>query len=258
MKSKYILGITLVVIVAILVIVLFQISRTSDQSLLQRFTMASLPGNQVAVGLVPEENIVLPAYYYASPGKVGNRGVVLLHGLGASHEVWNDYAAQLQANNFEVMTFDFRGHGEATGKWEEFSQDDIDKFTDDAREAIHYLRDVNKDMDIALIGSSIGANVAMEVAADDPTIKAVVLLSPAKEYHGISIVDDNAQFTRPALYGVSEADAGSFKDTQDLYESARSTKKELKTFPKSGHGHKLIANESDFAAYIITWLDAVL
>lgn len=258
MKSKYILGITLIVIVVVLGIVVLRMSQNSNQSLLQRFTMASLPGNQVAVGLVPEENVVLPAYYYASPGKVGNRGVVLLHGLGASHEVWNDYAAQLQASNFEVMTFDFRGHGEATGKWEEFSQDDIDKFVDDAREAIHYLRDVNKDMDIVLVGSSIGANVAMKVAADDPTIKAVVLLSPAKEYHGVSIVDDNTQFTRPVLYSVSEADSDSFQDTQDLFSASRSTKKELKTFPKSGHGHKLIVNESDFGTYIITWLDTIL
>ncbi len=258
MKSKYTLGILVVIGVAVLRFVIYQLSTKSDQSLLNRFTLASLPGSQVAVGLVPEEGVVLPAYYYASPGKVENRGVVLLHGLGASHAIWNDYAAQLQANNFEVITFDFRGHGEATGNWEEFSQDDIDKFANDAREAIHYLRDINKDIEIILIGSSIGANVAMQVAADDPTIKAVVLLSPANEYHGISIVEDNAQFTRPILYSVSEADADSFKDTAELFESTRSIKKELKTFPKSGHGHKILFNEPDFRDYIITWLNTVL
>lgn len=258
MKSKYILGIVVVSIVIILSVAGYWIIQHPDQSLLNRFTLASLPGTQVPVGLVPEDDVVLPAYYYASPGKVENRGVVLLHGFGASHTVWNEYAADLQSNNFEVMTLDFRGHGEATGNWEEFSQDDIRKFSDDAREAIEYLRDVNQDMEIALIGSSIGANVAMDVAASDPTIKAVVLLSPAKEYHGISIVDANANFARPILYSVSEGDVDSFKDTQFLYESTKSTQKLLKTFPKSGHGHKLVYNEPALADEIINWLNGVL
>lgn len=258
MKSKYLLGIVIVTILILLSAAGYWMIQHPGQSLIDRFTLASLPGTQVAVGLVPEENIVLPAYYYASPGKVENRGVVMLHGFGASHAVWNDYAAQLQANNFEVMTLDFRGHGEATGNWEEFSQEDIRKFSDDAKEAIEYLRDVNEDMDIVLIGSSIGANVALEVAANDPTINGVVLLSPAKEYHGISIVDTNANFTRPILYSVSEGDTDSFNDTQFLYESTKSTQKMLRTFPKSGHGHKLVYNEPDLADEIINWLNGIL
>lgn len=258
MKSKHLLVSIVFIILLGLAIILVVLNRNTDRSLVDRLTLASLPGDQVEVGLVPEEGVILPAYYYASPGKVENRGVIFLHGLGESHEVWNEYAAKLQAENFEVMTFDFRGHGEASGTWEEFSQNDINQFTVDAQEAIHYLRDVNADMDIALIGSSLGANIAMQVAAADPSINAVVLLSPANEYHGVSIVDINAQFSRPVFYSVSDADNPSAKDTKNLYKHVQSTRKELKTFPKSGHGHKLLQNEPQLGDDIIYWLNEVL
>ena len=62
-----------------------------------------------------EDGVLIKGTWYQSP-KGGNSPVVLiLHDWGSdrSKNEWVNLATQLQKNNFHVLTFDFRGHGES-------------------------------------------------------------------------------------------------------------------------------------------------
>lgn len=208
----------------------------------------------VKVGLVPEPGMSIAGRYYA-PGKVEDRGVILLHMLGGSQNDWNDFAQQLQAQHFAVMTLDFRGHGESSGNWKTMTDVDFNKLVDDAAEAIEYLHDINSHMRMAVVGASIGANVAMQLADQSEAVTSVVLLSPSTNYHGVDITAINQTLAEPILYVSSQDDEQSFVPTQQLYDASPSTDKVFKTYKQGGHGTKLLQHTPALHSAIIDWLN---
>lgn len=216
------------------------------------------PKDYVAVGLVPESGITLAGRYYPSAGKVEDRGVILLHQLGGSQNDWTKFAQKLQRENFEVITLDFRGHGESSGDWEQMTTADYAQLVDDAAEAIEYLQDINGNMRIAVVGASIGANVALELADQSDVITTAVLLSPSKNYKGIDITTINKNIMQPVLYVASQDDQESAMDTEKLHKASGSTQKTLKIYPQGGHGIKLLQHTKELRLYIIDWLNQTL
>lgn len=218
---------------------------------------ANAPLDFVQVGLVPEEGVSVSGRYYASPGKVEKRGVILLHMLGGTQNAWKPLVRSLHDANYEVMTLDFRGHGESSGDWQAMTDAEYAKLVDDAAEAVEYLRDIDSDMHIAVVGASIGANVAVQLADRDPSISAVALLSPALSYHGITITDAAATFDRPIYFITSQTDDQSLQATTELYESSSSAGKQLKSYKKGGHGTELLTHQ-DLDDLLIDWFAEVL
>jgi pimeloyl-ACP methyl ester carboxylesterase len=95
---------------------------------------------------------------------------VLIHGLTGSQREWEAVAARL-ADRFRVVTYDHRCHGEssrsADHSWSAFVND---------------LRALLADFelrDVTLVGHSIGAGIALEVAMGDEDCRALVLLDGA-------------------------------------------------------------------------------
>lgn len=252
MKSKYILLISVGCIVLGLGIVVGLLYWQGH------YFAFPIRGNEIEVGLVPESGVHVAGRYYASPGKVENRGVVLLHSLGTSQDIWNDMAAELQKQNLEVITLDFRGHGGSSGDWKKMSADDYSKFVDDAAEGVHYLRDIDADMHIAVVGVSLGANVAMKLADRDPNISAVALVSPQLEYHGLKITKNVRHFTRPIYFTVGQGDTASYDATQVLYSAVPALQKKLDVYDTTDHGIALVRHSKKFAPQLVSWLNMVL
>ncbi len=216
-------------------------------------------GDEVDVGLVPADGVYVAGRYYASPGKVEHRGVILLHMAGSNQNAWNNFAAELQEQNFEVMTLDFRGHGESSGTEAELKEADYLQLVDDAAEAVEYLRDIDSDMRIAVVGAGLGANVALQLAQRDETLTAALLVSPQHNYRGVKITKINKQFTRPIYYLVSQTDTVSYEATQTLYQNNPSLNKELRVAETSeGRGTKLINHAPKLREAMVDWLDLVL
>lgn len=218
---------------------------------------ANAPLDFVQVGLVPEAGVTVSGRYYASPGKVEKRGVILLHMLGGTQNAWRPLVRSLHDANYEVMTLDFRGHGESSGDWQTMTDADFAKLVDDAAEAVEYLRDIDSDMNIAVIGASIGANVAVQLADRDTSMSVVALLSPSLSYHGITITDAVSRLDRPVYFITSQTDDQSFTATTQLYDSSPSTTKQLKTYKKGGHGIELLTHQ-DLDDLLIDWLNTNL
>ena len=202
-----------------------------------------------ADGLIIRGTLLLPLTSGADPG------VILLHMLGDDRTVWGEVglAADLVAAGYAVLVVDMRGHGETGGApdWT-LAADDLGRVWDDftARDTVDKAR-------TAVVGASIGANMALRLGADRPDVGAVVLLSPGLDYRGVTTADQLAVYgDRPLLLVASEDDAYSVDSVRALAEAANGA--EVQMFENAGHGTNMFAAEPELAALIIGWLDEQL
>ena len=105
---------------------------------------------------------------------------VLCHGFGGRKDgpLFEIIADSLQAHGIASIRFDFNGHGESEGAFEDMT---VPNEIEDAKKVVEYVRDLRYVSEVALVGHSQGGVVAAmtagELGADD--IKAVALLAPA-------------------------------------------------------------------------------
>ena len=119
--------------------------------------------------------------------------LILVHGIRGDHTRWESMATSLQSDGYAVLTFDMRGHGESLKQrdrqldWMGFSDDEFRKIMFDVLAAFKFLTSqpgIDPDR-IGVLGSDIGANVALNAAAFEERVKALVLLSPGLLYKSI-------------------------------------------------------------------------
>jgi pimeloyl-ACP methyl ester carboxylesterase len=192
--------------------------------------------------------------------------VILLHMLGKTRSDWNNVAQNLANKGYAVVSIDLRGHGESTKQGDtvidvlEFDEDDFQNMALDVEAVIKNLRE-NAHVDgskIAIMGASIGANVALQAAAADPQIPTVVLLSPGKSYRGVRTDTALLDFgKRPILIAASEEDEYSANSSRYLKELAQGYSK-LLMYKMIGHGTEMFKAPTDLEEEIITWFDSYL
>ena len=126
------------------------------------------------VTLRAADGAALSAAYY-EPSRRPAPAIVLLHMLGRSHTDWEAAASQLSDAGFAVLALDFRGGA------------DVGALPIDVRAAKAFLRERPEVIPtaIGIAGASIGANLALLDAADDPGVMSIALLSPGLDYKGL-------------------------------------------------------------------------
>ena len=105
--------------------------------------------------------------------------VVFCHGFGGTKEgpLFELITDSLQKHGIASIRFDFNGHGESDGKFEEMT---VPNEINDAKKVIEYVRDLRYVSKIALVGHSQGGVVASMTAGEmGSDISAVVLMAPA-------------------------------------------------------------------------------
>ncbi|MBI4745976.1 MAG: alpha/beta fold hydrolase [Deltaproteobacteria bacterium] len=118
------------------------------------------------------DGIRLKGWFIKGNGKGGLPTVIVCHGLGANRSDFTELAAGLSRGGYNVLLFDFRGHGDSQRVASSFGyleQKDI-------LGAIRYVKE-RKDVDaewIAVYGFSMGGAVAVLTAAETSDIKAVI------------------------------------------------------------------------------------
>jgi uncharacterized protein len=120
------------------------------------------------ISFVTEDGITIRGWWFARPetrrliiGCSGHRGSKTdLLGIGSG--LWR------AGNN--VLLFDYRGCGESDHAPQSLAHHELR----DARAAIEYARQRIPDAEIGLLGYSMGGAVVIQVAAADPSIRAVV------------------------------------------------------------------------------------
>lgn len=130
-------------------------------------------GSAREVTLRTEDGVELRGWYLPSRNKAA---WVLAHGLSQTRMDLIPEARALHDGGHGVLLFDLRAHGQSGGETSTWG----DKERQDVRAALAYVR-AQPDVDparVGVLGFSIGSAAVAEVAAEDPRVAAVVLLSP--------------------------------------------------------------------------------
>ncbi len=127
--------------------------------------------------MIPSGEVMLRGWLF--PGRLPRRGlIVYLHGLGDNRQSGVGVAQRYGQLGWDVLTYDQRAHGESEGAactYGYFEKYDLGR----ALDVLGASRAV-------VMGSSLGGSVALQAAAVDPRIVAVIAQSPFADLERIA------------------------------------------------------------------------
>jgi hypothetical protein len=136
------------------------------------------------------------------PAKAEDRTpcVVMAHGFTGTRDQLSPYAEAFAAAGLAALTFDYRHFGDSEGEPRQVV--DVAKQMDDWRAAVRFARTI-EGVDarrIALWGSSLSGGHVINLAAEDPTLAAVVAQVPALDKSPRTIVaESRAKLARDGI-----------------------------------------------------------
>lgn len=211
---------------------------------------------------------------YYSVSDANAPAVLLLHMMPSDKKSWASFAQKLQADGFQVLAIDLRGHGESTRKFKssngkgesDYEKLDYKNFGDsehqksilDIKAAVEFLKSKGYAQ-LFLGGASIGANLALQYLKESPDAEKAILFSAGLNYRGIETVPLARQLkATQSVFAVAAKDdnrSGGPAESmaQEIY-SALTSKKEIKIFDTGGHGTDLLDAHPEFIDELINWL----
>jgi dienelactone hydrolase len=217
------------------------------------------------VDLTAPDGVILKASFFAAaqPGP----GVLLLHQCNRQRRVWDGLAAQLAAAGLNVLTFDFRGYGDSTGKRldqlspAESARALSEQWPADVDVALRYLQSqpgVNRGV-IGAGGASCGVNQAVQLARRHTEVKSLVLLSEGTDLAGRQFL--RAATNLPLFLAVADDDPddpGVVEIVQWLYDISRDPANKFVRYAVGGHGVEMFAAHKELPGMIVDWFNATL
>lgn len=185
--------------------------------------------------------------------KGATKGVVFLHMLGRDGSDYESLAEKLAKGGLATVAPDLRGHGSSDKAGQELTDLDYLAMVLDAKSAVKYLRGRGVT-ELSCVGASIGANLCLTLAADEPTVGNVVMLSPSLNTKGIQTPGPLKSYgNRPLLIVAAEDDANSMKASTLLHEKALG-QVHYELYPQAGHGTRMLNRVGTLEGLIQSWL----
>jgi alpha-beta hydrolase superfamily lysophospholipase len=224
-------------------------------SLLLALTVASpafAAGRPVTFGSADGTPLVA-MFYEASPRPAP--GVVLVHMLGRSKDEWQNFAERLQDAGIAALALDLRGHGRSGGNGSELAA-----MVGDVRSAVAWIaaQPSVRPGAIAVVGASLGGNLAAIAAAELTSVRAVAAVSPSLDYRGVRLdASVMKKLGDRALWlAASTDDPYALRTVKELV--AGGTAREQRLSGARGHGTALLAADQDLARSLVDWLRRTL
>jgi len=116
--------------------------------------------------------------------------IVLCHGFATNKgsQTYLDLEAAFNEKGIAIFRFDFLGHGESGGKFEDIT---ILEALDDTLQAIKLVKEKGFSK-VALFGSSFGGMAALLAAAKRPGIYVLALKAPVSDYLGKIMAEEDS------------------------------------------------------------------
>jgi acetyl esterase/lipase len=215
--------------------------------------LRATPGAPVPVTVIAGDGTPLAAVFYppviVTP-VAGQKapGVLLLSMVAGSHADWDAFARQLQAQGMAALALDYRGSGGSPGPA------DWNKSVDDTRAAWEALlaRPEVDPQRAAIIGASIGANLALIVGANNSNVATVVALSPGTDFQGLQPTGLLSNFGQRPVYLIASADDPySYTSAQQMAPLLPAG--EAFYYQTAGHGTAMFG-DPDLATRLLGWL----
>ena len=186
------------------------------------------------------------AYY--EPSRRPAPGIVLLHMLRRTHADWDPAASQLSDAGICSGCARFPEAATRSG------------VALDVRAAKAFLRErpevIGSSLGIA--GASIGANLAVLDAADDPGVLSIALLSPGIDYKGLRTEAAMKRFgARPALLAGSTKDPYAARSIRQLATIGPGLR-EVRLTDSVAHGTVLLARDPELIGALVDWFKRTL
>lgn len=149
-------------------------------------------------------NIGGASLYYEMTG--AGSPVVLLHGLGLDHRMWDEQVAPL-AHAHTVVRYDLRGSGRST------AGSHGGNHAEDLKALLDHLELVR----VSLVGLSLGGGAAINFAVAYPNaVHALILVNPSIEAPATARLGD---VTAPTLVALGELDAEDAREMASTLEA---------------------------------------
>lgn len=224
--------------------------------------MPQLAKRMETVIIITKDGVRLVGDYYPA-GAENVSAVLLLHMMPATKKSWADFAEKLNEAGINALAIDLRGHGDSLNKsdgtylnYKNFSNAEHQSSMHDVEASVDFLKQKGVKK-IFVIGASIGANLALQYAAEHSDIRAAILLSPGLDYRGVATADlpQRLHAVQAVYYVASSEDSYSADSVRMLYQKTpEGIIKEEKIFDDAGHGTDMLTHEPDFEGQIISWL----
>lgn len=160
------------------------------------------------ISLKTEDGVNIKGNFYDSNNK---KSILLLHQFSRDKDSWNNLINVLLTTH-SILAIDLRGHGESEGNYEEFDENDFKRMSFDVQAGIKFLEERGFEHEkMNIIGSSIGANLAQNYAAENKVNRAI-LLSPGLNFKGIELIVKNT----PSLIICSRDDVYSYQSVKKI------------------------------------------
>ncbi|MCY3865178.1 MAG: alpha/beta hydrolase [Chloroflexi bacterium] len=223
----------------ILIIIFISINRAAAQPPPHQTITLTRAGATLAADFHPADNDA-PA-------------ILLLHMLNSKRAAWEPLIPDLRAAGYALLNIDMRGHGDSGGTrdWEEAIHDVAVGWVGWLSENGHL-----GDEGLAIIGGSIGANVALISCARVVSCRGAIALSPGLDYRGVkpesALIDGLAD--RVALLVAAQNDTSSSTAIRQMFLKAKGDVS-ARLYRGRAHGTRLF--DSDYesvSALILGWL----
>jgi pimeloyl-ACP methyl ester carboxylesterase len=188
------------------------------------------------------------------PAKATN-GIVFVHMAGRNKEDWQPVADKFYRQGLSVLALDLRGHGaNVTGAAPTLTGADWLAMADDVRAGVAELRKRGATH-VALVGAEVGANIALNVAAADPAIASVAMLSPGLNYQGIATGEPLKRYgARPIFIAASQDDTYAARSATAL-DGAATGVHVLKMFDAAGKGTRMFNHEPTLESLLMGFVN---
>jgi pimeloyl-ACP methyl ester carboxylesterase len=209
------------------------------------------------------DDVQIVADWVTSPTTAG--AVILLHAFPLARQSWAAFQRALALRGLASLAIDLRGHGESV-RGPDGRTLDYKKFTDgehlssieDVRGAFAWLRARGIEPErIAVVGASIGANLALRFLAEEPMVPAAALLSPGENYHGVTTLDIAEEVLPHQSVWMA---ASSVDDEESVRAMAALTplftldRLAVEKLEGAGHGTKMLESKPALMDSLADWL----
>jgi esterase/lipase len=181
--------------------------------------------------------------------------VVIFSVMGNCKRGWEDMADLVAQNGMTALTYQWRGCSDSGS----VDEDEIQKFVDDLRGAINYMREQGAKK-IILAGASLGGCASAKLAVETQADGLIVIASPPEiSQWGFEIVSADVNTNIPKLFITAENDnTVSQSETRALFDLAAEPK-EWQTYSGSAHGTDLFEgdNKTQLQEQILEFIMAI-